>query len=65
MFNNRRIRSLEIDVEYHQNNLNRLNEYYWKLYHRHENLLKHLGLTERREPAKVILEKKGEPEPGS
>lgn len=41
-----------------------LNVKYWALWHKHEELLRHLGLEEIEMPAKTILASKGGPERG-
>ena len=38
-----------------------LKEKYWKLWHKHELLLKHLGLTEHKIPESIELRTKGGP----
>lgn len=42
-----------------------LNERYWSLWHKHELLLKHLGLTECKIPETTELRPKGSPELGA
>ena len=42
-----------------------LQDKYWKLWHKHEVLLKHLGLTEHKIPESTELRIKGGPERGA
>lgn len=53
-------RALEHAAERHD----RLNNLYWDLWHRHERLLKHLGLYEEKVPEKTELRAKEGPERG-
>lgn len=53
---------LELIQKYHEQDINRLSERYWHLWHKHDTLLQHLGLSEVDVPAKTELRAKGGPE---
>ena len=42
-----------------------VNNKYWDLWHKHERLLKHLGLSEHKIPEAIELRTKGGPERGA
>jgi hypothetical protein len=51
-------------IEYMSRDIKRLEERYWELWHKHEILLSHFGLTEHTIPQKTELRTKGGPERG-
>lgn len=57
-------KTLDSKLEYAESRLNTLENQYWSLWHKHELLLKHLGLTEHKIPELVELRTKGGPERG-
>ena len=52
----------EIDMTNARREFNSLNQRYWDLSARHDLLLAHLGLTERKVTSKIELVTKGSPE---
>lgn len=54
-------KSHESDMAYVRKDLDRLNDLYWNLYHKHERLMAHLGLIEQ-EKSGVEIRTKGAPE---
>ena len=63
MFNTRK--KLDAHISSMNYEINALKDRYWKLWHKHETLLKHLGLTEHDIPASTELRTKGGPERGA
>ena len=57
-------RRLEREIDYAEKRHERLNNLYWDLWHKHERLLRHLGLKEERVPEVIELRTKGGPERG-
>lgn len=55
-------RDLDRHTHWVEGKIKTLQEKYWVLWHKHETLLKHLGLTEHTVPEKTELRTKGEPE---
>lgn len=58
-------RRLEIELEDMKNSIKCLENKYWDLWHKHERLLRHLGLSEHKVPEAVELRMKGGPERGA
>ena len=52
----------ESDMRHIEHQYDRLNDKYWELYHKHDRLLRHLGLYEH-ENKGIELRSKGGPEP--
>ena len=46
-----------------ENEVKHVSDRYWDLAHRHNCLLKHLGLSEYKKPSEIVLVVKGGPEP--
>lgn len=57
-------RKIDAAIEYMERECRRIDERYWKLYHKHELLLRHLGLVEHEIAAKTELRAKDGPERG-
>lgn len=57
-----RKRDLDSHTQWVEYEIKTLQDKYWALWHKHETLLKHLGLTEHEVPAKTELRTKGGPE---
>lgn len=55
-------RKIDAAIEYMERECQRVDERYWKLYHKHERLLRHLGLHEETVPEKTELRTKDGPE---
>ncbi len=55
-------KDLKNHIEWVECELKVLGERYWSLYHKHELLLKHFGLTEHTTPETKELRTKGGPE---
>lgn len=55
-------RDLDSHINWTQYEIKNLQDKYWSLYHKHELLLKHLGLTEHTTPETKELRTKGGPE---
>ena len=58
-------KALDRKLEYAESRLETLEDRYWSLWHKHEMLLKHFGLSEHTTPASVELRTKGGPERGA
>ena len=55
---------LENELEDMRNSIKTLDNKYWDLWHKHERLLRHLGLSEHKIPEAIELRANGGQEPG-